>query len=150
MFFGGSGPCPPPMPPYGMGFPPPGFPNSGPNKRFNESMSGPIPMSAPGGMARRNSGRGFPRGRPFLNKSWVNPETAKKTENNEQPLGNEDGAVTITYNPPQNSNFASHVTRPRFQNKTWVRTDTQKDGDLSESLPLTPPQESKESMTLSE
>ncbi|CCI44907.1 unnamed protein product [Albugo candida] len=144
MFFGGPGPCPPPMP-YGMGFPSPGYPTH-PNaaKRFNEPMAGPVPMSAPSGMTRRNPGRIFPRGRPFLNKSWVNPETAKKTESNEQPLGNEDGAVTITYNPPQNSKFTSHVTRPRFQNKTWVRTETQNESDLSESLPVTPPQESKE------
>lgn len=144
MFFGGPGPCPPPMP-YGMGFPSPGYPTH-PNaaKRFNEPISGPVPMSAPSGMTRRNPGRIFPRGRPFLNKSWVNPETAKKTESNEQPLGNEDGAVTITYNPPQNSKFTSHVTRPRFQNKTWVRTETQNESDLSESLPVTPPQESKE------
>lgn len=130
-------------PPYGMGFPPHGMP----------PQYGQFP---PQGHHPRPSGGRAPR--PFQNRTWVNPNIAKKEEaadaegeNNEAAGGSENAsAQSGSLNPnaqtfaPRNPYYSSQM-RPRFQNKTWVRQDVAKEEELSSSLPKTPPQESMES-----
>lgn len=141
----------PPMPPYGMGYPPHGAPPHG-HGRGRHGM----PYGQPGLMG---PGAG-PRGpRSFQNKKWVNPNVAKKDENGDTTEGSSDanasgagagvgtgGAQLNASAPnfaPRNPFFSSQM-RPRFQNKTWVRQDPEKEATLSESLPKTPPPETEE------
>ncbi|RLN57231.1 hypothetical protein BBJ29_008113 [Phytophthora kernoviae] len=134
-----------PMNPYAMGFPPQGMP---PPQYGGRSYPRPPAPGANG-----------PRGRPFQNRKWVNPNVAKTEEGNANepkpesdagPSEASDAAPNAGLNTaaptfaPRNPYFSSQM-RPRFQNKTWVRQDPAKDEELNSSLPKTPPKELLES-----
>ena len=130
-----------PMNPYAMGYPPQGMPPFG-------GASYPRPLAPD----MQNGGRGP---RPFQNRKWVNPNVAKAEEAKAEEgkseadagRGEASGVPQNTCAPafaPRNPYFSSQM-RPRFQNKTWVRQDPAKDGELDSSLPKTPPKELLES-----
>jgi hypothetical protein len=129
-------------------------------------FAGAADMGGPAGPGPRGAGV-MPRARPFQNRTWVNPNAAaasadeegETTENggSDVTIGGSNAAPAPTATGagasfvPRNPYHATQM-RPRFQNKTWVRPDANpvansateptKDMDdaLSMSLPTTPPQ----------
>ncbi|KAG7399542.1 hypothetical protein PHYBOEH_008667 [Phytophthora boehmeriae] len=129
------------MNPYAMGFPPQGMPPQQYGGRSYPRPPGP--------------GANGPRGRPFQNRKWVNPNVAKAEEgdtNESKPEGDAapsdasgaapNAGMNAAAPPfaPRNPYYSTQM-RPRFQNKTWVRQDPAKDEELNSSLPKTPPKE---------